>query len=135
MTNSEMKDYILSSGIFSSWAIQYRFDETKFSDSFVLVIREQPSSPGLNIINKGYDIYFMGRENKPSDRTTLESISWQLRQFIHGYLTDELQYPEFNCIINTEITSEPRLFGETDTNRILYQMSVNILTGTVNTRG
>ena len=130
MLVTEFKDYVLSSNLFTpatDWPVQYRFDETKFTDKTVLVIREQPSAANFsNTKVKSYDIYLMGRENKISDTPALEVKINELRDFFHSYKAGDLPHTQFNCIINVNVLTEPYLFGETDTNRILFKISVSV---------
>ena len=139
MIISEFKDYVLTSGLFTpaiDWPVQYRFDENKFNDKTVLVIREQPS--GVNSSNRiinSYDIYLMGRENAIGDTPALESKIHALRDFFHSYKAGSLPHATFNCIINVNVLTEPYLFGETETNRILFKLSVSATNSSTQIRG
>ena len=130
MLVTEFKDYVLSSNLFTpanDWPVQYRFDENKFADKTVLVIREQPSGVNSsNSIINAYDIYLMGRENTIADTQALEVKAHALRDFFHSYKSGGLPHATFNCIINVNVLTEPYLFGETDTNRILFKISVSV---------
>ena len=139
MLITEFKDYVLSSNLFTpaiDWPIQYRFDETKFTDKTVLVIREQPS--GVNFSNSvvnSYDIYLMGRENTIADTQDLEIKIHALRDFFQSYKSGGLPHTTFNCIINVNVLMEPYLFGETETNRILFKISVSATNSATQIRG
>lgn len=130
MLVTEFKNYVLSSNLFTpanDWPVQYRFDENKFNDKTVLVIREQPSAANFsNSKVQSYDIYLMGRENTIADTQDLEVKAHALRDFFHSYKAGGLPHSTFNCIINVNVLTEPYLFGETDTNRILFKISVSV---------
>jgi hypothetical protein len=137
---STVKDYILASGLFTpaaDWPVQYRFDENKYSNKNVLIIRSMPSAPNNsgNTESTSYDIYLMGRPNLLSDEPALESKLWQLRDYFQSYNALGLPHTKIDCIINVKVLTEPFLFGETDTNRILFKMSMNIQSSSQQIRG
>ena len=139
MLITEFESYVKSSNLFTpidEWVTQYRFNESYFNDKKVLVIREQPS--GVNSSNSvvnSYDIYLMGRENTIADTQDLEIKIHALRDFFQSYKSGGLPHATFNCIINVNVLTEPYLFGETETNRILFKISVSATNSATQIRG